>query len=108
MSKQEDEKSVDPQKLTGAATEHAEEPQDKAGNLATLLHRLKLNQETVIGIFGKENDLGALLRLPTGEIVQVKAGDAALGGVVKAIGQRSVIILANGRTRHLRLKKGDH
>jgi hypothetical protein len=105
MSKSEEEEPVDPPILADAADVPAEEPVDRVGKLATILRHLNLSQETVIGIFGKENDLGALLRTPTGDIVRVKVGDAALGGVVKAIGQRSVIILAKGRTKHLRIAK---
>ncbi|SFR56982.1 hypothetical protein [Litoreibacter janthinus] len=102
MSKSKEVKSVgppEPDEITD------DTPLDKVGELATKPNRLNLDRETVIGIFGKENDLGALLRLPTGDIVRIKTGDTALGGVVKAIGDNSVIILAEGRTRRLRLKK---
>lgn len=105
MSRSEEEKSVDPPKSADADSTRAKAPQDEVAKQATLLRRLNLNRETVIGIFGKENDLGALLRLRTGDIVRVKVGDTALGGVVKAIGQRSVIIVAEGRTRRLRMTR---
>jgi len=105
MSRSDEEKSVDPPKSVDADTARAEPAVDDVAKQATQLRRLSLNRETVIGIFGKENDLGALLRLPTGDIVRVKVGDTALGGIVKAIGQRSVIIVAEGRTRRLRMTR---
>lgn len=77
----------------------------RVGELATLQDWIDLDVENIIGIFGKPNDMRALLRRPDGEMLKVKTGDAALGGRVQAIDEEAVVIVKNARAIVLRIGK---
>jgi hypothetical protein len=96
---------------TGAnpPVEAAKEPEDvsantsKAGELATISDEINLKKLNVIGIFGTDTDLGALLRSPTGRIVKVKVGDRAFGGRVVGIDRGTVRLLKSKKNMTLKL-----
>lgn len=63
---------------------------------ATVAEALPLDRTTLIGLFNGPDGGSALLRLPSGSIVKVAAGEAVDGGRITAIDEDG-----------LRLRKGD-
>jgi hypothetical protein len=70
-------------------------------DIATRRARLNLRETILLGTFGAEGELGALLRLPTGAVQKVHKGDAYGKGTIIAIGENHVIIEKTGRTTTL-------
>ncbi|WP_322865667.1 hypothetical protein U5922_005335 [Aquicoccus sp. G2-2] len=69
--------------------------------LATSSAWLNLDQTILLGTFGAEDDLGALLRLPSGDVLKVHKGDQFGEGEIIAIGGGHVIIDRTGGTTML-------
>jgi len=67
-------------------------------DMATIRDGIDLSRENVIAIFGKPDDLKAILLRPDGRIKRVKVGDLALGGRVKGIDATSVVIQRRKKT----------
>ncbi len=101
------EETPEEEKETGAEPEATNDAVDDelVGELATLTDWLDLDVENIIGIFGKSDDMRAMLRRPSGEILTIKAGDEALGGNVRAIDKDRVVIVKNARSFVLKIGK---
>lgn len=77
--------------------------EDLVGEWATLKDWLDLDVDNIIGIFGKPDEMRAMLRRSSGEILTIKAGDEALGGSVRAIDEDRVVIVKNARSIVLKI-----
>ncbi|WP_428928648.1 hypothetical protein [Marinibacterium sp. SX1] len=64
---------------------------------------LSRNHPMVIGIYGPENALSALVRLPNGKITTVRPGERLRGRQVLAIDSKGLILAHNGRQERLAL-----
>lgn len=73
------------------------------GDMATVRRKLNLNRTTLLGTFGDESALSALLRLPSGEVLRIAQGDEVWGGTIAAIGPGEVIIAQGSKTQTYRL-----
>lgn len=73
---------------------------------ATLKNAIRLNQLSLIGVFGAPSSRQALLRTASGRIVKVKVGDRIDGGKVAAIGQHELHFIKNGRNIVLAMPDG--
>lgn len=65
-----------------------------------------LPRRAVLGIFGSESNLSALIRTRSGEIARITVGDTVEGGTVQAIDNTRVLISHSGRARVLKLIDG--
>lgn len=79
-----------PAPTTGAAQEHA-----------TISDAIDLRALALIGIFGPEADLRALIRLPNGRIERVGVGDRVARQDVVAIGADAVVLARGSKTQRL-------
>ena len=70
---------------------------------ATTQGALRLSEITVIGIFGPETALEALVRLPGGAIERVRRGTRLRRGVVAGIDARGLMLRRGTRTDRLSL-----
>lgn len=70
---------------------------------ATEAARLRRARPQLIGTFGAEGAMGALLRLPSGTIERLTVGDRSAAGTVIAIEPGAIHIARAGRTGVLRL-----
>ena len=70
---------------------------------ATMKNAINLSELNLIGVSGKAGDRRALLRLPSGRYVRVKAGDRVNGGQVAAIDVNSIRYVKSGRNRTLKM-----
>ena len=73
---------------------------------ATIAAVLERNDVSLIGLFGKDSDLNAMVRLPGGRIETVRAGDRLAHGRVVGIDANGVMVQRNGKTRRLALPGG--
>ena len=64
---------------------------------------LNLQETNLIGVYGKPEFLRALVRLPSGQFVNLYAGGDFDGGQVVEITTRSLTYIKNGRTHELRM-----
>ncbi len=78
------------------------EPATKAGKLATVNAPIDLDGLMLVGVFGKEDALEALVRLPGGKIRKVAPGGKLRGYRVAAIAADRVILQTPGGNRTLR------
>ena len=74
---------------------------EKVNELATTT--AKLDRTALIGVFGTEGALQALIRLPKGDIAKVSAGDSIGGAKVEAIDTDRVILTRRGSQHVLAL-----
>jgi Tfp pilus assembly protein PilP len=65
--------------------------------------KAKLDPVALIGIFGSEANLTALVRESNGDITRVTVGSRFNGGVIAAIGDDSIVLSRRGRTKLLKL-----
>jgi len=72
---------------------------------ATEATNLRLRRPQLIGTFGAEGAMGALLRLPSGDIQRLSVGHRGALGTVTGIEPGAVHIALAGRTRVLRLPR---
>ncbi len=102
------EETPEEEKETGAEADATNDAVDEelVGELATLKDWLDLDVDNIIGIFGKPDEMRAMLRRASGEILTIKAGDEALGGSVQAIGEDRVVIVKNARSVVLKIGRG--
>lgn len=75
----------------------------KAERYATQEDVLPLNETSLIGVFGHDDDLRALIRYPDGGIVELAPGDMTRLGRVSAIKPGAVYLTGRGRPRVLRM-----
>ncbi len=69
---------------------------------ATQSAALPRRAPTLIGIFGPDNDLTALVRLPSGDIARLRPGDMLDRGTITAIAPDRVIVQTGPQTDSLR------
>lgn len=70
---------------------------------ATEKSKFRKSRLSLVGVFGSASARRALVRLPTGRYVKVKAGDRVSGWKVSAIGESSLRIQKGGRNQTLRV-----
>lgn len=70
---------------------------------ATIQAPLDQHQLILLGIFGAESDLKALLRLPDGDIRRVETGDQVQGVTVLAIAPDHIAMGQGSVSRRLRI-----
>ncbi len=88
--------------MASTQKENLPTPQNVA-KIAT--EKATLNRIALIGIFGSETNLSALIRETNGDIARVSVGDIFNGGVVKAIGKDNLILSRNGKTKVMKLPR---
>lgn len=72
---------------------------------ATDPNELNLSKVSLLGTFGKTGSMRALVRLPSGRVVNVSVGDRVDGGRVVAIGQSELRYVKSGRNQTLKMPK---
>ncbi|MEN8709950.1 MAG: hypothetical protein ABF310_08055 [Paracoccaceae bacterium] len=68
-----------------------------AGNAATQSGGIRLNKDSLIGIYGTKSRKSALMRTSRGRYVKLKVGDRFDGGKVAAIGNRELRLVKGSR-----------
>ncbi len=80
----------------------------KAEKFATQDNVLPMDETNLLGVFGTDDDLKALIRYPSGEIQRVAQGDMTRLGQVAAIKLGAVYLTNAGRERVLRMPETVH
>lgn len=80
----------------------ADTPENVA-RFATEPDVLHSRQLTVIGLYGPETDLRAMVRMPSGRIKQIAPGNRLAHGEVVAIDRKGLLISRHGQTQRLPL-----
>jgi hypothetical protein len=75
-------------------------------DVATAEGVLRLDQITVIGIFGPESALQALIRMPGGSVRRIGPGARIDRATVASIDMQGIVLQQAGRTRRLDLPEG--
>ncbi|MCA0997653.1 hypothetical protein [Alloyangia pacifica] len=75
-----------------------------AGN-ATQRHQIDLRDVALIGIYGKDSDRRALVRLPSGKYQKVQVGDRIDGGRIAAIDDDELRYVKSGRNVVLKMPR---
>ncbi|SIO03318.1 hypothetical protein [Vannielia litorea] len=73
---------------------------------ATERNALKLRDINLIGVFGSPSQRRALVRLPSGRLIKVKAGDRLDGGKVAVIGEHDLRYVKRGKNITLSMPQG--
>ncbi|MFT7593276.1 MAG: ribosomal protein L2 [Paracoccaceae bacterium] len=71
--------------------------------MATQSGALRRTGLSLIGVFGQEADLQALVREPNGKVHRVANGTKLSAGRIVGIDTQGVVLQKNGRTVHLTL-----
>jgi hypothetical protein len=79
---------------------------DTVAATATSLGALDKGELTLLGLFGPEGDLSALVRLPGGRIVKVVRGDRLTQGQVVAIDADGLMLQRGDKTRRVIIPGG--
>lgn len=74
---------------------------ENVARLATQSDALSSGQLVLIGLFGPDDALTAMVRLPSGRIRQVKVGSNLASGRVVAIDHKGLVIERRGTTVRL-------
>ena len=82
------------------------QPPAKVAGLATQNDTLNRNAVSLMGLFGPEDDLKALVRLPGGQIRKVSRGSSLSAGRVVAIDADGLLVLKRGETRRIEMPGG--
>ncbi len=85
----------------GDTAEDADGQNAKAEAIATVEAPLALDGLMLLGIFGKEEALNALVRLPGGRVEEITAGGELQGRRVAAVTAEEVILQGPGGLRRL-------
>lgn len=72
---------------------------------ATQTSTLPLNKPVLLGTFGSSEIPGALIRLPSGDVVKVSKGETTRIGVIVGISEGEVIVARHGRTTRLTMPR---
>ena len=76
----------------------------RVANRATQADVLDLSGTVVLGVFGSESDLKAMIRLPSGRIRRISRGDRFPGGQrVAGVDKNGLVLEKNGRTSRMSL-----
>ena len=78
-------------------------PPPNVASKATTRVPMSKNRPMVIGIFGPENDLTALVRLPGGKTTKVQRGERLTGKQVVRIDSEGLVLARGGREERLAL-----
>lgn len=70
---------------------------------ATQPGTLKQNSTSVLGVFGAQDDMRALVRTSSGRVKQIKTGARINSAKVVAIDKDGLILQKNGRTERLNI-----
>lgn len=73
----------------------------KVNAAATQKGELHRNSVSVLGIFGPQEKLRALVRLSSGRIKEVERGDRLASGEIVAIDKDGVLLRQSGRTKRI-------
>ncbi|MEX0319140.1 MAG: hypothetical protein AB3N21_14370 [Ruegeria sp.] len=73
----------------------------KVKGAATQKGALSRNAVSVLGVFGPDSDLRALMRLSSGRVKEVKPGSRVASGTVVAIDKTGVLLRQSGQTRRI-------
>lgn len=68
---------------------------------ATRTDALNTGKLNLLGLFGPQEDLTALIRLPGGRIVRVRPGARLTGGTVAAIDANGLVLQKRGQTQRI-------
>lgn len=79
----------------------ASDTPENVARIATEPHVLRDRKLTLIGLFGPDSDLRALVRLPSGRIKEVAPGNRLSVGQVIAIDRKGLLLSRNGETARL-------
>lgn len=77
-----------------------------AARHATEADALDTGQLNLLGLFGPDTDMRALIRLPGGRVVRVETGSRLKGANVVAIDADGLILLKRGKTRRITMPEG--
>ena len=77
-----------------------------AAHHATEPDALDTGSLCLLGLFGPDADMRALIRLPGGRVVRVEAGSRIKGSNVVAIDADGLILLKRGKTRRITMPEG--
>jgi len=72
-------------------------------NMATQSGMLNRNSISLIGVFGPEQNMQALVREPSGKVLRVSQGSRLNAGRIMGIDAKGVMLSRNGRIEHLPL-----
>jgi hypothetical protein len=75
----------------------------RVGDVATQTRALTRGGLNLIGLFGPQDNLAALVRKPNGSIQRIERGDSLAGARVLGIDETGVMMEKNGRTWRLDL-----
>ncbi|MFV0514891.1 MAG: hypothetical protein ACK5MY_14875 [Jhaorihella sp.] len=73
---------------------------------ATIAGVLDRHEVSLIGVFGSDSDMKAMVRLPGGRIKAVRTGARLAQGRVVGIDAEGLMLQVNGRIRRLALPSG--
>lgn len=73
---------------------------------ATQPHALQKNHLGLLGLFGPETDLRALIRLPNGRVKTVSKGSRIARSKVLGIDPKGVVLESGGKTRRIEMPGG--
>lgn len=76
----------------------------KVAQLAT--QAVALDRTALIGVFGAEKNLRAMILLPRGNTQTVSLGDRVIGGTVVAIGLDKLVLVRSDGQHVMRLPRG--
>lgn len=93
--------SVDEPEISAA--DQTEGDAERAAQLATQKNAMSLNPINLVGVFGPQNDMRALIRTSGGRIREVAPGDKTGFGRVVGIDEDGVMLEQFGRTSRLAL-----
>ncbi|MDC0657162.1 hypothetical protein N6L27_04045 [Leisingera sp. SS27] len=78
-----------------------EQTSAKVAGLATQTNAVNRSNLSLLGIYGPENSMSALIRLPSGRTREVKRGTKLSQGQVIAIDAQGLVLNQRGETRRL-------
>lgn len=79
---------------------------DNVAEMATQSHALTRGRTDLIGLFGAQDQMSALIRTPGGSIQRVSVGETLSIGRVVAIDDKGIMVTKNGQNRRLTLPAG--
>ncbi|WP_424986084.1 hypothetical protein [Microbulbifer sp. S227A] len=79
---------------------------ERVAKMATTDHALARGKTDLIGLFGPQNNMSALIRTPRGAIRRVEIGETLSIGRIVAIDDKGLILSKNGHNRRLTLPAG--
>lgn len=76
-------------------------PRSRVAQIATQQGAMNTSGFNLLGVFGPENDMRALVRSSGGRVREIKRGERIAGGTVAAIDHKGLLVLQHGETRRL-------